>query len=1332
MWEFWVDVGGTFTDCLGRCPDGQLVRHKTLSSGTTKGRCSIGSSTHEIHDTQRRGDPDDFYAGWRLRLLDEQGHVAASSDVEQFHSQGGSLRLAAPLPAPPTSGQRYELQAPWEAPIVAVRYLLRLPATDSLPDLTLRLGTTRGTNALLTRQGATTGLVTTEGFADVLAIGYQTRPELFQLAVRKPAPLYAAVTTVGERIAADGTVIRSLNKEDAARGLRAMHERGIESIAVVLVNSYANDVHERQILSICRAIGFSEISISSSVAPLIQIVPRGETTVVNAYLNPVLRTYLKRIASELPPSSLRRFRVMTSAGGLVVADAFQGKDSILSGPAGGVVGFAQAARATGFRRAIGFDMGGTSTDVSRFDGHYQYEFETEKAGVHVVAPMLAVETVAAGGGSICDFDGVKLTVGPPSAGAEPGPACYGRGGPLTVTDLNLLAGRLLGERFPFPLDRDAAIARRQELLTRVNASLDADAAIDENRLTLGLLRIANANMAQAIRQVSVAQGYDVREYPLVAFGGAAAQHACAVARDLAMRHVLVPTDAGILSAQGIGHAPLARHAAEGLYRPLDSQNLLQAITIRDALVDRLQRQLVDDGGQHPFIVRWHLDLRYAGTDMPLTVATGRSQLLASPKGDRATSDGGVARWRRAFLREHRRRFGYIHPRRPLEIVAVRVEVSEPPSPTHRSRRTASRRRPTAQFSTQMLTPSGPVAASCFDRERLAPGDVVVGPAIISEAHAVTTVDPAWTAEVLSGQELLIADTQRSDNRPSARCQPAGTSAGDTRLPTADRSPDRPRPERADPVQLEVFYRHFQSIASQMGSTLRNTASSVNVKQRLDFSCALFTKSGDLVANAPHVPVHLGAMSRTAKALLTDHPNLQSGDVLITNDPYRGGSHLPDVTVMTPIFDPSGSQLRFLVANRAHHAEIGGITPGSMPPMSRRLAEEGILIRSFRVVRAGKPDLDRLQTILAQPPYPSRAVNTNLADVRAQIAANQQGVNDLEALIHRYGWPTVEAYMEFIQQAAEQKMRHALQRIPSGRYQFADSMDDGSPIAVSIDIGNGTATVDFHGSAGVHPGNLNANPAIVTAAVVYVMRCLIAEPIPLNDGLLRPLKLIIPPGILDPPGHRDPARCPATVGGNVETSQRIVDVLLGALQLAAASQGTMNNLLFGDDSLGYYETICGGAGATADGPGADAVHTHMTNTRLTDVEVLERQYPVRLLEFSIRSDSAGQGEQRGGEGVRRELLFLRPLQVSILSQRRGPYPPYGLHGGSPGGLGRNRLRRAGTTSNEQMSLPCCCQFEALPGDRLIIETPGGGGYGRSRQGSVTTEKVPAAPACPDNH
>ncbi len=1391
-WEFWIDVGGTFTDCIARSPDDRLVECKVLSSAVTRRRAGEVLSPVRFCDESAGCDPANFWVGYELRFLDDRGQPFFNSCVTAFDARTSALTTAALLPDSVAPGASFELTSREESPVLAIRTVLGLRLDESIPPVSVRLGTTRGTNALLTRRGARTAFITTRGFADVLLIANQDRPRLFDLAIKKPEPLFERVVEIDERLDAHGSVLRAPDEQTVRAQLAEMHGTGIESVAICLLHSFANPTHERLIEQWAREVGFAEVSVSTRLASLIKIVSRGDTTVVDAYLNPILRRYVDTLRQTLVGS---RLRLMTSAGGLVDADRFVGKDSILSGPAGGVIGYSRVAERAGFPRSIGFDMGGTSTDVSRFDGRYELEFETKKAGVRVVAPMLSIETVAAGGGSLCSFDGVKLVVGPESAGANPGPACYGRGGPLTVTDVNLFLGRIIAGRFPIPLDR-AAVERRLEQVCQEIASSPGGKKYTPLELAEGFVQIANANMVRAIRKISVARGYDPRDYVLVTFGGAGGQHACAMARELGIRRVLSHPWSGLLSAYGIGLADIRRFGEQAVLKPWSAENVMALEPVFAQLEARAREEVVAEGLSPESISppNRSLDLRYQGVEATINVP--------------CPTDGDYAA---RYQDLHQQLYGYKHSGRAIEIVAARVEVvGRTPDPPDAAAELVIRR-PTPTETTTTWFDGAAHSTGVFFRDNLHPGDVIAGPAILCEPTSTVVVEPEFNVSILSRGEILLTDT--------------GTAA------RRDVSTD------ADPVMLEIFNNLFASIAEQMGITLQRTSFSTNVKERLDFSCAIFSPTGDLVVNAPHIPVHLGAMGETVKRIIADNPRIAPGDVFVTNDPYRGGSHLPDVTVITPVHHDQTHALLFFTASRAHHAEIGGIVPGSMPPFSKNLAEEGVLIRNFKLVDAGQSREAELKDLLLSGRWPTRSVRDNLADVSAQVAANNTGVLRLRELVERYSLPVVHAYMRHIQDAAERKMRRALSAIPDGVYRFEDHLDEGSRIAVAITITGDNATVDFTGTGPIlfrpsatgagsasaspplrkgGPGgcgeviaeqpiasasresaqidtagssdarphqpadagrspvgatavgglNLHANRAIVSAAVLYVFRCLINEDIPLNSGVLAPVRIVLPECLLNPPEYDDPEQCAAIVGGNVETSQRVVDVLLGALGTAAASQGTMNNLTFGDDTFGYYETICGGSGATRDADGADAVHTHMTNTRLTDPEVIERRYPVRVLEFSIRRGSGGnnlppmevrssidsdiesrpgdkekgrQGDDvsklqlaplnslspllppslsssvkspthRGGDGVLRRLEFLRPLHVSILSERRGPYAPFGLCGGAAGALGQNTLQRAGSDTIENIGGKV--QLTVQPGDILTIATPGGGAFGSS--------------------
>jgi 5-oxoprolinase (ATP-hydrolysing) len=1269
MWKFWIDVGGTFTDTLAVSPEGSRLQSKVLSSGLTKGSILRIQSACEIVSDSFGDAEEGFWNGVTLRVVDAEGQAISSHTVESFSLLGDLQKLSvAPLidACNAELAQGIELDAGVHAPIIAIRRLIGVPFADPLPDCDVRLGTTRGTNALLTRTGANVGLLTSEGFADLLDIGDQARANLFALTIEKPAPLYSCTVAISERVLADGTIDHPLDEENVRMVLARMKSDGISAVAVCLMHSFRYPEHELRVGKIAAEIGFEEIRLSHQVAPLIKIVPRAETTVLDAYLNPVIGKYLDEITDHLSAGS--QLRMMTSSGGLVTRENFSGKDSVLSGPAGGVVGAARIGMQAGFEKVIGFDMGGTSTDVSRFDGNdgeFEVQFESRKAGVRIMTPMLAIETVAAGGGSVCWFDGVRLRVGPSSAGSDPGPACYRRGGPLTVTDMNLFLGRIQTDLFPFALDSQA-VHRKLELLCLELSEAGFD--YSAQRLAEGFLEIANHNMASAIESVSVAKGYDPKEYALMSFGGAGAQHCCAVADLLGMTRILDHPQSAILSAVGISMADQNAHVVKSILQPADQiskEDLRNVfVDLKEEAVEKLfGAQAVTLLGQANATVKRRLELRYLGLDGALVVD--------SPD---------IAQAAELFEAKHLQFYGYTQDR-AIEVVAARVQV------------VAEGQRPERMaWPTPVALPSGGLEAhrqggKNIQRSQLSVGDQITGPASIADSFSTTVIDAGWRALVGPETTLKIEKV----------AQP--TSKGNVQVVESL--------DRADPIELEIFNRRFSSIAAQMGLCLQKTSVSVNVKERLDFSCAIFTHSGDLVVNAPHIPVHLGAMSETVREIIRLNPSVGVGDVFITNDPYGGGSHLPDVTVVSPVFINGKGPVVFWVASRSHHAEIGGKTPGSMPPDATCLAEEGVLIANLKLVDRGVPQFERLEKLLDGGPYPSRNSEENLADVQAQIAANQSGSRDLEKLVEGQGLSKVRAYMGFIQDAAAAQVGRAIGQLPDGVHRFCDSLDNGATIRVAITVSGRRIEIDFAGTDEVLAGNQNANPAIVNSAVMYVLRLLIDSDIPLNEGVMNQVAVHIPPNcFLNPTPGESPETSPAIVGGNVETSQRVVDVLLGALGIAAASQGTMNNWLMGDESFGYYETVGGGSGATETANGADAVHVHMTNTRLTDPEILETRYPVILREFSIRTGSGGAGQHRGGNGMIRAIEFLKSLDVSLLTNRRSR-APYGLAGGDSGAAGKNTLIRE---SGEEVALESKAQLKVEPGDVLRIETPGGGGYG----------------------
>ena len=1164
-----------------------------------------------------------------------------------------------------------------DAAVQGIRDLLNVAADQPIPAESIaavKMGTTVATNALLERKGDHALLLITQGFRDALRIGYQSRPKLFARRIVLPELLYERVAEVRQRISAHGEILIPFESASARASLEDAYNAGIRAVAIVFLHGYRYPEHERQAAELAREIGFTQISVSHQVSPLMKLVGRGDTTVADAYLSPILRRYVDRVASELGDA---RLLFMQSNGGLADARHFHGKDSILSGPAGGIVGAARTAAQAGFDRIITFDMGGTSTDVAQYAGEYERAFETLVAGVRLRAPMLHIHTVAAGGGSICRFDGSRLRVGPESAGANPGPACYRRGGPLTVTDCNVLLGRIQPDFFPQvfgpgqdqPLDQEIVSQRFAALAVEVQAATSK--AYTSTELAEGFLKIAVENMANAIKQISTQRGYNVTEYTLCCFGGAGGQHACAVADALAMPAIFIHPLAGVLSAYGMGlaDARLLKECAVEAPLTVALSPQLEQIFVELEQAGRTEMQAQNIPADHIRTIR-AVRLRYAGSDSALNITVDT-----------------VAELQTRFEAAHRQRYGFVMPDKALIIEAATVEVigsgfeanhpgaDAPSLLANEGKIQQPALRPAATI--PLYVAGSAIAAPLYRRDELRPGDRIVGPAIISEAGATTLIEPGWQAQITARSDLILTRYQ-------------------------------PRPQRVavgtavDPILLEVFNNLFMAIAEQMGVTLANTAHSVNIKERLDFSCALFDRDGQLIANAPHIPVHLGSMGEAVQALIEAHGGqFQPGDVYASNAPYSGGTHLPDITVITPVFDEAGKQVLFCVASRGHHADIGGISPGSMPPDSTTIDQEGVLLDNFLLVSGGRFRECELLERLTAGPWPVRNPRRNLADLQAQIAANEKGVQELRRMVAHFGLEVVHAYMGHVQDNAAEQVRRALDRLRDGS--FAGEMDNGAVIRVAIrlDRAQRTACIDFTGTAPQQASNFNAPRAVTLAAVLYVFRTLVDDDIPLNAGCLRPLNILIPAGsLLDP---RPPA---AVVAGNVETSQCVVDALYGALGVMAAAQGTMNNFTFGNERHQYYETICGGAGAGPGFDGASAVHTHMTNSRLTDPEVLEWRFPVRVEEFRIRAGSGGAGRWRGGDGVIRRIRFLEPMTAAILSGRRR-IPPYGLAGGKPGQVGRNAVERANSGIEE---LRGTAQAVMQPGDAFVIETPGGGGYG----------------------
>ena len=1257
-WRIWVDTGGTFTDGLAQAPDGSLRRTKILSSAALRGRVTrVIDGRRCLAETSWDASAG-LVEGMRFRLL---GDRSGETRVVGYDAAESILTLDAPLLTERCEGGSFELASDEEAPVLAARLLTRTPSGHPLPPSDLRLATTLGTNALLTRSGAPTVLFVTAGFGDLSRIGDQRRPDLFAVHPVKPEPLHAEVVEVRERLDAAGQVLVPLDLEDVVVAARACLDRGIRSAAIAFMHAYRNAAHETALARRLRDIGFEHVSCSADLAPRIKLLPRLETAVVDAYLGPPVQGYLDRVRA--PAGDAMRLLAMTSAGGLIEASAYHAKDSLLSGPAGGVVGAVRAGRRHGCERLIGFDMGGTSTDVARFDGDFEYVYEHSVGAVHLAAPALAIESVAAGGGSVCWLDGERLRVGPASGGADPGPACYDAGGPLCVTDLNLLLGRLDAERFGIPVRPEAARAKLDELCAALHERTGERA--EPGAVAEGLLAVADETMADAIRRISLRRGYDPANYTLVSFGGAGGQHAAAVATRLGISRVLVPHDAALLSAAGLGAAAVERFSERQILEPLDVAE--PSLSRRFSELETRAREQLAAAGADPESIRVRrriLHLRWHGQEATIEIDW--------------VADLDVTL---AFESRYTELYGHRPERRSIELESIRVVAGTPataPEPLVEPP-DADPGNPVAVREARFAGRSLPTPV--FERDALPPGATLDGPALIVEPHSTTVVPAGWHVKTTGEGLFMIAG-------------PDAVQAG---------GDDGTEPEA---VRLELFTQRFTSLVREMGERLERTAVSTNVKERLDFSCALLDPDGSLVVNAPHIPVHLGALGLCVRQL-GETVDWQPGDAVLTNHPAYGGSHLPDITVVTPVFERNdGGALLGFVASRAHHAEIGGSRPGSMPPDATTLAEEGVVLPPVHVLRAGRPRWDRIRELLDGGPFPSRATEDNIADLRAAVAANHAGEVALRALCASYGAATVNDYMARLAGLTENVLRRALEAIPDGDYDALEKLDDGTPIAVRVSVHGDTATFDFSGSGSVHRGNLNATRAIVQSAVIYVLRLLLDRPLPLNEGLLGAVTLKIPQGLLNPHFEPDPARCPAVVGGNVETSQRVVDALLRALGLAACSQGTMNNLIFGNDRYGYYETIGGGAGAGPQGPGASCLHTHMTNTRITDPELLESRYPVRLECFARREGSGGEGRHRGGDGLIREITFLEPASLSLLTQHRVERP-YGMDGGEPGQCGRQTVIRAGGAREE---LDGVDRAEMGAGDRLKLETPGGGGWG----------------------
>lgn len=1152
-----------------------------------------------------------------------------------------------------------------DAALQGIRDILGVEAGEPIPSAliaTVKMGTTVATNALLERKGDRVLFLTNKGFADALEIGYQARPKLFDREIKKPELLYEQVAEVPGRVQADGEEIEAFDPEATRAAMQDAYDDGIRAVAIIFMHAFQHPNHERKAALIAEEIGFTQISVSHKVSPLIRFVGRGDTTVVDAYLSPILRRYVDRVASELDTETTDlKLMFMMSSGGLTAAHMFHGRDAILSGPAGGIVGAVETSKLAGFDKIIGFDMGGTSTDVAHYNGEFEKDFETEVAGVRMRAPMMKIHTVAAGGGSILEFDGRRFTVGPHSAGANPGPASYRRGGPLAVTDANVMLNKVQPQYFPSIFGPNQNQPLDQEAVRVKFAAIADDAGLDSpEEAAEGFLKIAVENMANAVKKISVQRGYDISKYALTCFGGAGGQHACAVADRIGMRTVLVHPFSGILSAYGMGLADIKAAVQRAVGKSLSVKSLDETKYVAKQLRrDMLMQLATQDIEDRDCTVRTTAHLKYRGTDSTIEVAINSELEM-----------------RADFEAVHKERFGFIEQSAEIVIEFIEVEAAGGRSNHAEPTLETTQGSPQQEGSTKFFSQGEWQTASVFKRVQLRPGHQIAGPAIIVEAIGTIIVEPGWRASVnQNGLIVIEREVAQANARISA--------------------------DEADPVMLEIFNNLFMSIAEQMGLRLQNTARSTNIKERLDFSCAIFDQSGALIANAPHTPVHLGSMDRSVASVIKAHPNMKPGDVFVTNAPYNGGTHLPDITVVTPVFHGDATQPLFFVASRGHHADVGGIAPGSMTPLATSIEEEGVILDNAILVKQGVFQNQFINDALTGGKYPCRNPNQNVADLKAQIAANEKGVAELLNMVESFDLPVVNAYMGFVQDYAETCVRGAISKLKNGRAEV--HFDQGCKIVASITVDetSGKAIVDFAGTSDQQPDNFNAPEPITRAAILYAFRCMVDENIPMNAGCMRPIEIRLPQRSMLTPQY--PA---AVVAGNVEVSQAVTDCLFAAMGAMAGAQGTMNNFNFGNVQYQYYETICGGTGAGPDFDGAHAVHSHMTNTRLTDPEVLETRYPVLLEDFHIRRNTGGDGKFKGGDGVHRQIRFLKPMDVSFLCGHR-IVPPKGLEGGGDGQVGANfKISKNGEQQKVDGRSQITCEAE----EGVIIQTPSGGGYG----------------------
>ncbi|MDW7695909.1 hydantoinase B/oxoprolinase family protein [Flammeovirgaceae bacterium SG7u.111] len=1246
-WKIWVDTGGTFTDCIAISPQGKEHRAKVLSSSSLRGKIKEVHSSSLFTISCNWDTQANIFEGFSFRILQKK---QAPILIKKLNLHRSELLLSTPFPSKIRAGEEFEITSNEEAPILAARLVTNTPLNQNFPAMNMRLGSTKGTNALLEKKGADVALVVTKGFADILRIGTQQRPDIFALNIQKPEPLYQQVFEIGGRLDAKGNVIEEVGKEELEKLTAEIKSSGVASVAIALLHSYRNSEQENRVESMLKDAFYT--ANSSALAPEIKIVPRAETAVVDAYLGPIIIKYLDSIKKSLPKNALK---IMTSAGGLVSSEFFKPKDSLLSGPAGGVVGAAEIANRTGEEKILTLDMGGTSTDVARYDGEYDYQFECKIDDATVFSPALAIHTVAAGGGSICGFDGLKYTVGPESAGASPGPACYGAGGPLSITDVNLLLGRLDPTGFRIPLEKGAA----QEAFEKVKGTSETA----QEEVLSGFLDIANEKMAEAIRKISVSKGYDPTQFSLLAFGGAGGQHACKVAELLGISRVVVPYDAGLLSAYGMGQALIERFAERQFLQPFAQHqpNLQEIITdLSASATESLLQEGFKKGDTE--VRKVLLFLRFAGQDQSIEVE------FSSEKAPE-----------KIFEEKYKKLFGHWIANREIELDTVRVIASNKPVEKPAIQKTDEKYSPAPARFVQSYVEKKWVETPVFVWEELEKGAGILGPALLLSSTSTTFVDKNWKFE-------LDANSTGTINR------------------IAEAKKEGKQDSQPEAIKLELFTNRFSGIANEMGALLQRTAFSVNVKERLDFSCALLDAYGRLVVNAPHIPVHLGSLGICTR-LLAKELAMEKGDVVITNHPGFGGSHLPDITLVAPIFDDKNTLVGY-VANRAHHSEVGGKRPGSMPPDAKNLAEEGVVISPQYLVRKGEPQWQEIRRLLTENKFPTRAIEENLADLNATLASLEAGKQALISLCRSHSSEEVGYFMKKLNDYTANLMLEKINEWKGKVFTAEEKLDDGTPLKVKFEVENQTLKIDFEGTGGVHPANLNANEAIVNSAVIYVLRLMLGKNVPLNEGIMQHVQMNLPEGILNPTFPPEPENCPAVVGGNTETSQRLVDTLLKAFGEVACSQGTMNNLLFGNENFGYYETIGGGSGAGNGFHGTDAVHQHMTNTRITDPEILEYRYPVRLERFAIRKGSGGAGTWKGGDGIIRELKFLAPVDLTVLTQHRQE-APYGSQSGENGLQGKQIVI---TAEGEEIPLKGIDGYPMKIGDKIVMETPGGGGFG----------------------